>query len=91
MIFNRRRYKRKNIKGATVECDSKHLSCDGKVLNIADGGVALDIAGVPAGHEEFDLTIKYKNGKKLKKKAVVVWFIRKNAPDVGATVGMRFI
>ena len=91
MIFNRRKNKRKIVKGATVECDSKHFSCDGKVLNISDGGIALDIAGVPTGHEEFDLKIRYKNGKKLKKKAVVVWFIRKNAPDVGATVGMKFL
>jgi len=91
MIFNRRKHKRKNIESAKVECDSKHLSCEGKILNISDVGVALDIAGVPTGHEEFNLTIRYKNGKKLKQKAVVVWFIRKNAPDVGATVGMKFI
>jgi hypothetical protein len=91
MIFNRRKNKRKQLKGAAVECESKHLSCVGKVLNISDRGIALDIAGVPTGHEEFDLKIKYKNGKKLKQKAVVVWFIRKNAPDVGATVGMRYI
>ncbi|MFC1821385.1 PilZ domain-containing protein [Thermodesulfobacteriota bacterium] len=91
MIFNRRKFKRKNAKDATVECESRHLSCVGKILNISDGGIALDIAGVPTGHEEFDLTIKFKNGKKLKQKAVVVWFIRKNAPDIGATVGMRYI
>ena len=91
MIFNRRKHKRKKIEGATVECESKHLSCVGTVLNVSDGGIALDIAGVPAGHEEFDLKITCKNGKKLKQKAVVIWFIRKNAPDVGATVGMKFI
>ena len=91
MIFNRRNNKRKNVKGATVECESKHLSCFGKILNISNSGIAIDIAGVPTGHEEFDLTIKYKNGKKLKQKAVVVWFIRKIAPDVGATVGMKYI
>ena len=91
MIFNRRKLKRKNVKGATVECDSKNLSCVGKVLNASDGGISLDIAGIPTGHEEFDILIKFKNGKKLKQKAVVVWFIRKNAPDVGATVGMKYI
>jgi len=91
MIFNRRKATRETIsRECRVDCPKGNWSCSGKVLNMSQGGVGLDIDEIPDTKDEIVLYMTDEKGREMKKKAVIVWFIRKTPPEIGAMVGVKF-
>jgi hypothetical protein len=91
MFFNRRKHERALVKDYTVTCDSRSGSYAGQVMDISEGGMRVEMERVPAMHEKIILHMTDDNGLESTRKAVVVWFIVKTPPDVGAIVGIQFI
>lgn len=91
MIFNRRKHERIPVVDCTVRCSSGNWACTGQVVNLSEGGMRVDMEEVPAMHAELDLSMTCESGRRLNRKAVVVWFIKKVPPEVGAMVGLQFI
>jgi len=52
--------------------------------------VGLDIDEIPDTKDEIVLYMTDEKGREMKKKAVIVWFIRKTPPEIGAMVGVKF-
>ena len=61
------------------------------VIGISELGMEIDIAEPPDLDGEIDLTMICENGKKLRKRANVVWFLKKIHPETGTFVGLKFI
>jgi len=91
MFLNRRKHERIAVKECIVEGYSMRWTCNGQVMDISDGGMRIDLDGVPEMHEEVQLYMTCVNGRELTRKAIVVWFIKKIPPEVGAMVGLQFI
>ena len=91
MIFNRRKHERIPVVDCMVQCSFGKRACTGQVLNLSEGGMRVDMEEVPAMHAEVSLSMTCENGRELNRKAVVVWFIKKVPPEVGAMVGLKFI
>jgi hypothetical protein len=90
MFFNRRKHEREVVKDCEVDFMTNRWNCRGQVLDISDGGMRVDIDMVPEMHEEVQVSATLQGGRKLNKRAVVVWFLKKIPPETGAMVGLKY-
>lgn len=90
MIFNRRKHPRKvSEKFCTVSALSGRWTCIGKLVNISESGIQIDIDEEPAVKSELLVQLEENEGE-LIKKAIVIWMIKKPSPEKGVTVGLEF-
>ena len=92
MIFNRRRHSRKKIeKFCTVSSPSGDWTCIGKMLNVSELGIQIELDERPEVKSELMVHVDEGNECESIKKAIVIWMIKKPSPEVGSTVGLEFI
>jgi len=89
--FGRRKHARRIVEDCSVRCASKKWICPGKVLDISEGGVKVDMEVRPEITQNIELFMTDESGLQLKKKAVVVWYIRKSPPETGAIASLKYI
>ena len=78
------------MKDWTVFCVNGKWSSNGKVLDVSEGGMSVDMDHVPEMKQPVILHIR--NGKKeLTREAVVVWYIKHVPPAAGAMVGLQYM
>jgi len=85
-MFWRRKFKRQKIKGCTIKyfTDDWEGSC--KVIDISDGGMKVDFDSIPDKNSELRVVLPNNSIKRAK----IVWYFEKIAPEIGATVGLQF-
>ncbi|MFH1489239.1 MAG: PilZ domain-containing protein [Pseudomonadota bacterium] len=91
MIFKRRKFERETVTDCTVEFVTSRWKSYGEVLDISEAGMRVYIDRTPEMHEAVQLNMTCGSGRSLNKKAIVIWFIKKVPPEVGAMVGMKFM
>lgn len=92
MFQKRRKHKRESvIKACRVESSSGKWSCDGRVLNVSEGGIGLDIEMVTYPKDQVVVYMTGDDGKELIRTGLVAWFISKTPPEEGATIGLKFL
>ena len=91
MFFNRRKHERSTVEGQVVTCTSGRGSSAGRVMDVSEGGMRVDMDRVPAMHEEIQVHMTRDDGHESTRKAVVIWFIEKTPPGGGAIAGLQFI
>ncbi|MFH1490292.1 MAG: PilZ domain-containing protein [Pseudomonadota bacterium] len=91
MMFKRRKFERETVTDCIVEFVPSGWKCHGEVHDISEAGMRVDIDQTPEMNEEAQLRMTCGSGRSLNKKAIVIWFIKKVPPEVGAMVGMKFI
>jgi hypothetical protein len=91
MFPKKRKHKRDMITGTCrVESPQGMWSCEGRVINISEGGMGIDIERVPGFNEEILVYMRDAGGRELSKRGVVAWFINKTPPEEGAMLGVKF-
>jgi c-di-GMP-binding flagellar brake protein YcgR len=91
MFFRRRRFERIKLEDCVVECYCLGMTYQAKVADISEGGMKIDIEEPFNIHQEIELHMTCRDGKELRRRAAVVWFLEKTFPETGAFVGLRFI
>lgn len=91
MIFNRRTHEREVVTDCAIVFSTAGWKSYGYVQDISEGGMKVDIEEVPNMHEEVTISMTCDTGKKLDRKAMVIWLIKKTPPEVGALVGLKYI
>lgn len=92
MFSDKRKHKRKNVlKYCAVECPSGKWSCKGKVRDISQGGMGVEILKIPDIKDKITLYMLGEDGGELIKKGIVAWFKRIPSPRVGSMMGLQFI
>ena len=89
MFFERRKNKRKKVEDRLVNCICSGSKFKAKVVDISEDGMKIDIKEPLGMDQEIDLFMEYEDGKELRRKAIVVWFMRKSHP-AGSRVGLKF-
>lgn len=89
-MFFKRKFEREIVKDCVVDCSSSGWTCSGQTVDLSEGGMRLEMEIIPNIHEKVELYMNCESGRQLNKKAIVVWFIKKERPEEGAIVGLKF-
>ncbi len=91
MFFRRRKFERIKLEDCVVDCHCLGMNYQAKVVDLSEGGMKIDIEETFNIHQEMDLVMTCEEGRELKRKAIVVWFLEKIYPEKGAFVGLKFV
>jgi hypothetical protein len=75
----------------SVECPSEQWSCSGRVRDVSDGGMGVQVLAEPGMKEEINLYMLDEEGQELVRRGVVAWSRKQAFPRVGAVVGLRLV
>lgn len=91
MFVNRRKYEREPVaQYCSVECSSEGWCCGGKIKDISEGGMRIEMLKVPGVRAEMVLYRIDEGERQSVRKAVVAWVRERTAPEVRAMVGLQF-
>jgi hypothetical protein len=91
MSVDRRTHEREAVaQYCSVECSAEGWSCGGKIKDISEGGMGLEMLKVPKVRDEMMLYMIEERERPSIKKAVVAWVRERTSPDVRALVGLQF-
>lgn len=91
MFFRRRKHKREQVTDCLIEGYSQEGAFDGKVVDLSDGGMKVNLAEVPDMTSPLTVYMTCASGRDIKKNAVVAWFVENMPPETGVLVGLKFI
>jgi len=92
MFFKNRKHPREAVsRECRVEGLSGTWAGKGKVLNISENGMGLELDEELQSKEKLRLYMTDESGEEMEKKAVIVWYINKIPPDKGTTLGLKFV
>ncbi|MFH1487878.1 MAG: PilZ domain-containing protein [Pseudomonadota bacterium] len=92
MFFKNRKHSRESVSGeCRVESVSGNWAGKGRVLNISDSGMGLELDEELQTREKLTLYMTGDSGEEMQKKAVIAWYINKIPPDKGTTLGLKFV
>jgi c-di-GMP-binding flagellar brake protein YcgR len=92
MSANRRKHEREPVlRYCAIECSLQRWSCRGKIRDISDGGIGVEVLKAPDIRDEIKLYMFDEKGRQLVKDAVVAWCSKNAAPGLGSMVGLQFV
>ncbi|MEW6667435.1 MAG: PilZ domain-containing protein [Thermodesulfobacteriota bacterium] len=91
MLTDRRRHQREPVEQyCSIECSSEGWFCGGKIRDISEGGMRVDMLKVPDVKSELLLYTIESEQRQSVRKAIVAWVMVRAAPWVGASAGLQF-
>ncbi|MBN1106972.1 MAG: PilZ domain-containing protein [Deltaproteobacteria bacterium] len=92
MSADRRKHERKPVEPlyCSVESLSGGWCCGGKIKDMSEGGMGLEMLKVPTLRDEMVLYMIEEGGTQSVKKAFVAWARQKAPPGVSTLVGLQF-
>ena len=92
MSGERRKHRREQLsRYCSVECPSEQWSCSGRIRDVSDGGMRLQVLAEPRMADAVNLYMLDDEGQELVRQGVVAWSRKQAFPRVGAVVGLRFV